>query len=366
MGNASNPSLSPGGNSTEINGSRPIYISGKVVMQDGSPVPQDVTIQRLCSGVSKTVAYTDPRGHFSFQWGERNLVLADASDAGGDPSRNPTTSPGFGGAQSAGGSNAFAADPYGNKMMNCQLRANVAGFTSDAVNLFNRRSTDTPDIGTIVLHRIAEVEGSSVSVTSMMAPKDARKAYERGLQSLLKNKPDDAVKDFERAVAAYPKYAEAWQNLGKLHAQRKSMAAARASFLKAIDADPKLVPPYVELGMMAAADANWPEAGEYLDKALKLDPVDYPVAWYTDAVAHYNLMNYDAAEKSAREAVRLDQRHTNPRAGYLLGLILAEEKDYTGAAAQLTEYVKLVPNAPDLAQVEDRLKQLEKLAGLKQ
>jgi cytochrome c-type biogenesis protein CcmH/NrfG len=80
-------------------------------------------------------------------------------------------------------------------------------------------------------------------------------------------------------------------------------------------------------------------------------------------VAHYNLKNYDAAEKSAREAVKLDPRHANPRSGYLLGLVLAEKQDYAGAAAELTTYVKLVPNAPDLAQVQDQLAQLQKLMG---
>jgi tetratricopeptide (TPR) repeat protein len=226
------------------------------------------------------------------------------------------------------------------------------------VNLFNHRLTDTPDIGTILLHRIAGVEGSSVSVTSMRAPKEARKAYERGLQSLLKNKPGDAVKDFEKAVALYPKYAEAWMNLGKVLVQQKSLAAGRAALLSAIDADPKLIPPYVELGLMAAADANWQQSAEFLDKALKLDPVDFPQAWYANAVAYYNLKNYAAAEKSAREAVRLDPKHTNARSGYLLGLVLAEKRDYAGAASELTTYLKLAPNAPDVAEVREQLKQL--------
>ena len=65
-------------------------------------------------------------------------------------------------------------------MMNCELRANVAGFTSDTIDLFNRRTADNMDVGTIVLHRLAGVEGTSISVTSMMAPKAAKKAYEQG------------------------------------------------------------------------------------------------------------------------------------------------------------------------------------------
>src|ERR1700685_3923365 len=67
-----NPNLGSGGGAMGTNTSRPIYISGKVVMEDGSPVSPNVTIERVCSGMSKTVAYTDSKGHFNFQWGDRS------------------------------------------------------------------------------------------------------------------------------------------------------------------------------------------------------------------------------------------------------------------------------------------------------
>jgi TolA-binding protein len=343
------------------NTSRPIYFSGKVAMQDGSPVSQ-ATIERVCGGLAKTVAYSNSTGRFSFQWGDRSMIVSDASDAGSSRSN----SGGFGSSQSAGGANALASDPFGSRMMNCELRAVAPGFTSDTVDLFNRRTADNPDIGTLVLHRIAGMEGTSISVTSMMAPKPAKKAYEQGLQSLLKNKPADAAKDFEKAVAVYPHYAEAWVSLGKLRLQQQSIEPARTAMLKAIEADPKMVVPYMELGLLAAKDANWQKSGEYLDRAVELDPVDFPQAWYADAVANYNLKNYDAAEKSARAAVKLDPRHANARSCYLLGLVLTEKGDYSGAAAELTNYIKLAPNAPDVAQAKSKLGELEKLAVTKQ
>ena len=358
-----NPNLGSGGGAMGANTSRPIYISGKAVIEDGSPISPNITIERICGGISKTVAYTDSNGRFSFPWNDRSMIVSDASDAGSGGARS-AGSGGFGSSQSAGGGNTLAADPFGNRMMNCALRASVAGFTSDTVDLFNRKTADSPDIGTITLHRIAGVEGSSISLTSMMAPKDAKKAYEHGLQSLLKNKPNDAAKDFEKAVAVYPKYADAWVNLGKVRIEQQSIEPARAALKKAMESDPKLVAPYVELGLLAAKDASWEESGRYLDRAVELDPFDFPQAWYADAVANYNLKKYDAAEKGAREAVKLDPRHVNPRSGYLLGLVLAEKKDYTGAAAELTAYMKLAPNAPDLAQVMDQLGQIEKLMGV--
>jgi tetratricopeptide (TPR) repeat protein len=359
-----NPSLGSGGGIRGADTSRPIYISGKVAMQDGSPLLLNVAIQSVCSGISRTVAYTDANGRFNFQWGDRNAVFADASDAGSGSHRGGSSG-GFGSAQSAGGASALAANPFASRMMNCEVRASAAGYTSDSFNLFNRRTADSPDIGVLFLHRMAGVEGVSVSVTSMMAPKDARKAYDHGLQSLLKNKPADASKDFEKAVAVYPKYADAWVNLGKLELEHKEIEPARTAFRKAVEADPKLVAPYVELGLLAAKDGNWPESAMYLDRAMALDPVDFPQAWYADAVANYNLKKYDEAEKGARAAVKLDPNHANQRSCYLLGLVLAEKRDYAGAIAELTAYLKLAPNAPDISQVKSQLGELERLMAAK-
>jgi tetratricopeptide (TPR) repeat protein len=352
-----NPSLA---RDKSDDGRHPIFIMGKVVMQDGTSVPTGVTIQRICTGVVKPVAYTDSKGQFTFRWNDAKSLVTDASDAGSGSDHS--SGGGFGRSQSAGGSNPLAADPYGNRMMNCSLRAYLAGFTSDAVKLPDPNALQNPDVGIILLRRLAAVEGSSISVTSMQAPNNARKAYEHGMQNLLKNKPDEAIKDFEKAVALYPNYADAWANLGKLHLQKQAIEPARAALRKAVETDPKLVAPWVELGILAARDGQWKESAEFLDRAVKLDPVDFPQAWYADAVAHYNLKNYDAAEKSAREAVRLDPRHANPRSSYLLGLILAEKRDYYGAVVELTAYLQMAPNAPDLGQVKEDLVRMEKLA----
>src|ERR1700722_8154818 len=48
--------------------SMPIYLTGKVTMADGSPIPASVNIQRICGNSRATVAYTDAGGYFSFQW----------------------------------------------------------------------------------------------------------------------------------------------------------------------------------------------------------------------------------------------------------------------------------------------------------
>ncbi|HWD99329.1 MAG TPA: tetratricopeptide repeat protein [Bryobacteraceae bacterium] len=349
----------------------PIFLSGKVMMADGLPLPPGIAIQRICQGLPRTVGYTDSHGNFSFQWGDYAGITPDASEPG---------SMGLGGG-SAGGLSATTAG--GSQVMNrtstagtsqggmsqgglggsigaCELRANLAGYTSDSVSLFTHRAMDNPDVGRIVLHRNTAVQGLAVSATSFEAPKDARKAYDRALASLHKGKQADAGNYFEKAVEIYPRYADAWVELGRLRLAGQQTEPARDAFRKAMSADAKLVAPYMELGLISAREQNWQDSAGYLDKGLQLDPVDFPQAWYVDAVANFNLKKLEPAEKSAREAVKLDPRHQNPRADYLLGLVLMEKRDYAGAATELKNYLAMAPTADNHEEVRKQLEQLEK------
>jgi tetratricopeptide (TPR) repeat protein len=330
----------------------PIFITGKIVMADGSPVPYNVPIKRICANEQRTVAYTDSKGHFSIQSGQNQSILPDASDSSYEPlgrgSRNITGFPGN------NGNNV-------NSMLGCELRADVAGFSSDSVHLDNRRALDDPDVGNIVLRRLANVAGTSVSATSFNAPNDAKKAYEKGVQLLHKNKPADAEKELTKAVGIYPKYANAWLELGRAKMKQQSVPPALEAFHKALEADGKLVEADVELGMSAVRDSNWADAAKYLDEAIRLDPVDFPQIWFADAVANFNLKNYDSAEKTLRSVLKMDTQHKTPQADQLLGLVLATKRDYSGAVEELQTYIRLAPQAPDLDRVKSQLVEIQNL-----
>ena len=249
----------------------------------------------------------------------------------------------------------------GSSLMGCELHAQLAGYRSSAVQLANRRSMDDPDVGIIILHRMGKDEGGTVSMTSMMAPKDAKKAFEKGLEALKKKKSEDAEKDFQKAVTVYPKYADAWFRLGALQMDHKQTDAARGSFAQAISADPKLVTPYINLAILDARDAKWKEVADSTGKAIRLDPVDFPIAFYFDALANYNLQNFEVAEKSARQLQKLDTQHRYPLGDRILASVLADRKDYSGAAEQMRNYLKFAGTATDADEVRGQLQQLEKI-----
>jgi len=335
------------------------------MLEDGTAPTESVTIERVCSGSPRSEGYTDAKGYFSIRLGEvNNGVLHDASE---DMTSSAGMMGGGGNFGSSGGSGlSGSSQAFGsNRYFDCDLRARLAGYRSQSIPLANRRPMDPPDVGVILLHRLAPTEGSTVSAISLAAPKDARKAYEKGLDQLKKHKPDDAIRDFQKAVDLYPKYAVAWNELGRFRAARGDTSEARAYFDKAAEADPKFVEPYLEMAVLAWKAQHWPEVAELSAKVIELDAFDYPQALYMNAVSNYYLKNLDVAEKSAREANRLDTRHQYASSYRLLGVILAEKQDYTGAAEQLKEYLQIAPQASDAATVRSQLAQVEKVLAAK-
>jgi tetratricopeptide (TPR) repeat protein len=332
------------------------------MIDDGTPLPNSVVIERVCGGSRHAEGYSDSKGFFGIELGSRNNgVMQDASEFGsgtGFGSMNRASGQSQSGLGS-GSSNSFPDRKY----MNCELQANLAGYRSQVINLANRRALDDPNVGTILLHRVGTTEGNTVSAVSLAAPKDARKAYERGLDALKKKKTDDAVKNFEKAVELYPAYAAAWHELGKLQEAANHPDAARKSFGSAIQADPKFTGPYLELAVMAVHEKQWQEVSEITDRIVKLDPFDYPQAFFFNAVANYNLKNLEASEKSAVQAEKLDTQHMLPQVSQLLGILMAQRKDYTAAAAQFRNYLKVAPDGPQAATVRSQLVEVEKIVA---
>ena len=341
---------------------RPIFLSGKVVMDDGTPPPEPVQIERVCNGQPRPEAWTDSKRRFSFQLGQNSHLMADASVSSTDGFGSPPGGGGIGQGQ-AGGAGGFGRTGRGiseRDLMGCELRASLAGYRSEIVNLSGRRMMDNPDVGTIILKPLANVEGKTFSMTTMMAPKDAKKAYEKGLDFLKKKKPAEAQKEFEKATTAYPKYAVAWHELGRIHEGSQRPAEARTAYQQALAADNRFMKPYLQLAGLSIQDQKWQELADTTDRIIRLNPVDYPQAYFFNSVANYNLQKFAEAEKSAAEAVKRDERHRWPKAQHLLGILLAMKDDYSGAAENIRGYLKFAPDATDADAVKKQLTDIEK------
>lgn len=219
------------------------------------------------------------------------------------------------------------------------------------------------DVGTIVLHPIAKVPGTTVSVVSMQAPKDAKKALGRAEKSFKNKRFDEAEKNLKTAITAFPRYATAWLALGQLYQQWHRTEDARNAFSKAVEADINYVNPYIELARLAAVEQKWRDVADITDRALALDPLDFPEGFFLNSLANYSLGNPDAAERSARRAQRLDSLHRFPQAHLILASLLSRRGDVTGEKEQLRLYLKYAPGTPHAARIESRLEELERVTN---
>ena len=338
----------------------PMYVSGRVMLEDGTPPTESVIIETVCNGVSHGQGYTDSKGYFSVELGGRNTIIPDASEFG---NYNGISSGTTGGLGSTLASNGLSSSTQSNeeKYRGCDIQAKLVGFRSQTIPLAGRRSMDDPNIGTILLHRNAAAEeGQTVSMISLAAPKDAKKAYDKGIDSLKKKKWGDAQTNFEKAVEAYPKYAAAWYELGLLRLDQGQPDMARKYFDTALQHDPKFIKPYLQIELMAFQAQRWSELAEVTERIIRLDAFDYPQAHFFRAVAEFNQQDLEEAEKSIREAEKLDTRHLIPKISHLLAVILAYKKDYPAAAERFRAYLKYAPDAEDAPKVRAQLEDTEK------
>lgn len=307
---------------------RPLSLSGKVVMDDGTPPPEPAVIEVWCESERLPQQFTDRKGNFSFQ-------------VSGDESRRLTDA-----RQSRPGApvGATGSDRSHVSMSRCVLQASLPGYTSSRINLGRRSVFESPDVGTIVLRPVAKGEGTFVSINTLSAPDSARKAFERAEKEMAKERPNfsRASADLERAVKIYPEFAAAWELLGRVRASGGDLAGAREAFQQAVNSDPKFVPPQLSLAVLGLQEHRWPDVVSVTGETLALLP-DLPEAHYYRAVAQSTLGNVADAEASLRLVQDSVEAEKYPRTHFLLGTILADRGDIPGAAAEFRAYLDLEP-----------------------
>lgn len=325
----------------------PVFISGKVTLDDGSQLTEAASVQTICRGQRHTVAYTDSQGSFSFQFADLSPGAdTDFTDAGNGMM---TRSEGLRDRRS---------------WQDCELQAVLVGFTSEVIELTSRMSTmESTDIGRLVLHRLAHVEGTSISVTSALAPKPAQKALQKAQAEEKKGHWPQAEESLQKAVKIYPKYAVAWFELGRVQLRRNDTESAKTSFQQSINADPKYVNPYDGLGQIAFQTRQWPAVVETTNQLIALNPVNFPSAYFMNGVANYYLGNLDAAEKSVRQGIKVDEDHQIPRLQYVLGMILLRKQEYREASEHLEQYLALAKQPADIEETKKELGEIARLSG---
>jgi hypothetical protein len=293
---------------------------GLVALADGSIPEELVEIQSVCGGVPKIIAVADSKGRFSFN----PNVLSDMADTKG-----------------------------------CVLRASLEGYRSEAKPWSEVNPNSATKLGKIVLQPLSSDTNGLTSPTDAQAPKNAKKAYEKGLEEAAKQAWPNAMASLQKATSAYPGYSSAWLSLGILQQSDGDRDSAQKSFVQSAQADGKFALPLIRIAALDAARADWQATVEQSQKAIDLNPAAFPHAYELNAIANMNLQKIDAAEKSAIEGLKLDTEHRYPGLEYALGMILKAKNDRDGEKKHLQAYIDQTPNGQYAAQVKKELAEVQ-------
>ena len=129
-----------------------MFLRGRVATHDGSPVPNDVLVERVCNNRLRQEVYASPHGDFSMPLGSRANSFPEAS---ADP-----TSP-----FAVASKDSFMGISR-HELTNCELRASASGFHSGVISLLDLDAFGgSVDVGVIVVQRGTKIEGMTLSAT---------------------------------------------------------------------------------------------------------------------------------------------------------------------------------------------------------
>src|ERR1035438_9118706 len=132
-----------------------MYLAGKFTVDGGGVPPDRVRVELICNSLPRPQGWSDDKGNFNVQLGIANPdETSDLSYA------NPIQGAGSGAISTTAPS---SVDAIPKDMTGCELRGVLPGYRSSVVQLTAHRRLDSSDVGTIVLHRLSNVEGSTGS-----------------------------------------------------------------------------------------------------------------------------------------------------------------------------------------------------------
>jgi tetratricopeptide (TPR) repeat protein len=253
------------------------------------------------------------------------------------------------------------------QVMQCDVSASANGYISSQITVQIRSSLDITEMGKLSLQPVSgdaqKDLGGVISTVSLAAPQNAQHEYAKGIEELRDHKLDKAEKHFIKATEIYPKYAVAWERLAKLQSDANNRLAARSSFLRAIDADPKYVPPYVGLASVNAEESQWDSVLELTNKAIGIDNQHFALAYFLNGAANFNKGDNAAAEKAGLRAEQIDKEHAHPRIQLLLAEVFNRAGKPAVAAEHLRKFLELDPTSKEADAARTKLAKLELAAS---
>jgi tetratricopeptide (TPR) repeat protein len=192
---------------------------------------------------------------------------------------------------------------------------------------------------------------------AVVIPEAAEQEFKLGSKEMDKKNWQEAKGHFQKAIAAFPKYAEAFNNLGQVDVQLQNGKDAVDAFLAATQIDPTMQQANLYLGQFYYENVKYKEAEPYLLRASADQPNN---AQLLTALANAQLQNgeTDLALANARKVPSLPNHKQFAICHLIVAQALSGKGQDEEIAKEYREYLKEAPDSPLAPRVKDELAKL--------
>ena len=294
------------------------YIVGTVYAPDGFPIRTKMRIKLSCPTQGDIIAMTDDRGQFVFS-GVSSGVYTVVIDTEKE------------------------YQPVSQSVEIVRERATVPETYSVSIRLREAntaKSTTKPAV---------------VSAANAGVPKKALEFYDKASE-LARNKDyPGAIKELKLAVAEYPSFVSALSLIGMLHMRLNELDKADEAFKAALKIDPEAYEPLLNRSITLFKLLKFKDAENLLRKTLKVKPESSAAYYYLGRTLN-KLGKNDEAEKAFLTCTEKSPGEFK-EAHRLLAAIYLDRGKSELVVQQLEMYLKLVPTAPDAANLRTVMEQ---------
>lgn len=187
--------------------------------------------------------------------------------------------------------------------------------------------------------------GPAISVLDINIPEGASKEVDKASEAMKRLDWNRAVSHLNRAIAIYPKYVEAYTNLGAAYHHLGDQAHERQALQKAIELDGHFAPALMNLGMLSIVEKKYPEAEDLLGRGSTAEPAN-PQILMLLAQAQLLTGHYEQAIATKAKLHALPHHEKYAKVHYIAARAFEHENHEPEAASELQTLLAEQPDGP--------------------
>ncbi|HXG66706.1 MAG TPA: tetratricopeptide repeat protein [Blastocatellia bacterium] len=299
--------------------SRTGSITGKVVLPSGQPVSERVRITLSSLNDPGMTNYTDSNGGFGFRGLREGMYTIEV-----------------------------AGDPKLYEVVTQEVRLIRGTHVRLHITLKEKAAPEGK-----------KSTGNVVAATEFeqQIPDRAKKEFEAATKLVAQGKIEESIERYKRALAIFPNYLMARNDLGAQYLALKRPAEAAEQFEAAIEISPKAFNPRLNMGIALVDLRKFLAALEHINQALALDSSS-PAAHLYFGIASVETDELEAAERGLNAALSIGGEPYSV-AHYYLAHVHMKRGDRDAAIRELKTFLQKSPGNELAAQAKKLLETLQ-------